>query len=129
MSLDVIFTDKAPRAIGPYSQGIRVGDMVFTSGQLPINPVSGELESEIKTATRQSLENVKHILESAGTSMDRVIKVTVFLQDMNDFAVMNEIYTDYFPRNPPARSVIQVARLPKDAIIEIEAVAFKAAKL
>jgi len=123
MSKKVIFTDKAPQAIGPYSQGIGIGDFVFTSGQLPINPLTGELEREIKKATQQSLENVKHILESAGTSLDKVIKVNVFLQDMKYFAVMNEIYATYFPQNPPARSVVQVAGLPKDAIIEIEAIA------
>ncbi len=123
MTRKVLHTDKAPQAIGPYSQGIQVGNLVFTSGQLPLNPESGELEGEIQKATRQSLENIKNILESAGTSMDKVVKVVIFLRDMNDFAAMNEAYGTYFPTNPPARSAVQVARLPKDAIIEIEAIA------
>jgi 2-iminobutanoate/2-iminopropanoate deaminase len=123
MTHNVLHTDKAPQAIGPYSQGIKAGNLVFTSGQLPINPSNGELESEIKKATQQSLENIKNILESAGTSMDKVIKVVIFLRDMNDFAAMNEAYAAYFSTNPPARSAVQVARLPKDAIIEIEAIA------
>jgi 2-iminobutanoate/2-iminopropanoate deaminase len=123
MTRKVLHTDKAPQAIGPYSQGIQVGNLVFTSGQLPLNPETGELEGEIQKATRQSLENIKNILESAGTSMDKVVKVVIFLRDMNDFAAMNEAYGSYFPANPPARSAVQVARLPKDAIIEIEAIA------
>lgn len=101
----------------------RAGDLVFTSGQLPVNPATGELINEIKAATRQSLENVKNILESAGTSMEKVVKIVIFLRDMNDFAAMNEVYATFFPANPPARSAVQVARLPKDAIIEIEAIA------
>lgn len=123
MTRKVLHTDKAPQAIGPYSQGIQAGTLIFTSGQLPLNPESGELEGEIQKATRQSLENIKNILESAGTSMDKVVKVVIFLRDMNDFAAMNEAYGTYFPSNPPARSAVQVARLPKDAIIEIEAIA------
>lgn len=123
MTLKVLHTDKAPQAIGPYSQGMQVGNLVFTSGQLPLNPETGELEGDIQKATRQSLENIKNILESAGTSMDKVVKVVIFLRDMNDFATMNEAYGTYFPTNPPARSAVQVARLPKDAIIEIEAIA------
>jgi 2-iminobutanoate/2-iminopropanoate deaminase len=118
-----IDTAKAPKAIGPYSQGVRLGKLVFTSGQLPINPETGELVNDIKEATRQSLENVKAILIDASASMNSIIKTTVFLRDMNDFAAMNEIYATFFPNNPPARSAIQVARLPKDAIIEIEAIA------
>ncbi|HZW82744.1 MAG TPA: RidA family protein [Candidatus Deferrimicrobium sp.] len=118
-----IDTAKAPKAIGPYSQGVRLGKLVFTSGQLPINPTTGELVNDIKEATKQSLENVKAILMAANASMDSIVKTTVFLRDMNDFAAMNEIYATYFPNNPPARSAIQVARLPKDAIIEIEAIA------
>lgn len=123
MSINVLHTDKAPAAIGPYSQGIKTGNLVFTSGQLPLNPVTGELEADIRKATHQSLENVRNILESAGTSMAKVVKVVVFLRDMNDFAAMNEIYGTFFTANPPARSAVQVARLPKDAIIEIEAIA------
>lgn len=123
MTLNVLQTDKAPQAIGPYSQGMKAGNLVFTSGQLPINPATGELENDIHAATRQSLENVKNILECAETSLEKVIKVVIFLRDMNDFAAMNETYGSYFPTNPPARSAVQVARLPKDAIIEIEAIA------
>lgn len=123
MSINVLHTDKAPAAIGPYSQGIKAGNLVFTSGQLPLNPLTGELETDIRKATHQSLENVKNILESAGTSLGKVVKVVVFLRDMNDFAAMNEIYGTFFTTNPPARSAVQVARLPKDAIIEIEAIA------
>lgn len=123
MSINVLHTDKAPAAIGPYSQGVKVGNLVFTSGQLPLNPATGELEDDIRNATQQSLENVKNILESAGSSMDKVVKVVVFLRDMNDFVAMNEVYGTFFTANPPARSAVQVARLPKDAIIEIEAIA------
>lgn len=124
MNKTVITTKNAPAAIGPYSQGIKAGNLVFTSGQLPINPSTGELITDIKAAARQSLENVKAILESAGTSMDNAVKVTVFLKDMNDFAAVNEIYSEYFKDNAPARSAIQIAKLPKDGVIEIEAIAF-----
>lgn len=123
MEKQYIDTKEALAAIGPYSQGIRAGNLVFTSGQLPINPETGELVSDIRKATKQSLENVKAILSAAGASMSDIIKVTVFLRDMNDFAAMNEIYADYFPANPPARSAVQVARLPKDAVVEIEVIA------
>ncbi len=116
-------TDKAPQAIGPYSQGTQAANFIFTSGQLPINPQTGELVGEIKSATKQSLENVKAILEAAGAKMSEIMKVTVFLRDMNDFTAMNEVYGQFFPEEPPARSAVQVARLPKDAIIEIEAIA------
>lgn len=124
MNKTVITTKNAPAAIGPYSQGIKTGNLVFTSGQLPINPSTGQLITDIKAAARQSLENVKAILESAGTSMDNAVKVTVFLKDMNDFAAVNEVYSEYFKDNAPARSAIQVAKLPKDGVIEIEAIAF-----
>jgi len=118
-----IATVKAPSAIGPYSQGIRVGNLVFVSGQLPINPGTGALVSDIKEATRQSLENVKAILLDVGASMDSVVKTTVFLRDMNDFMAMNEVYATYFLTSPPARVAVQIAKLPKDAIVEIEAIA------
>lgn len=125
MSKKVVSTEKAPAAIGPYSQGIRIGDKLFTSGQLPINPSTGELIGEIKAATGQSLENVKAILESEGFRMEDVIKTTVFLKDMDDFAAMNEVYATFFTSNPPARSAVQVAKLPKDAVVEIEVIASK----
>jgi len=123
MNKQTVSTPNAPAAIGPYSQGVKTGNLIFTSGQLPLNPQSGELVADIEGATKQSLDNVKAILESAGTSMDKIIKTVVFLRDMNDFAAMNAVYTTYFPTNPPARSAVQVARLPKDAILEIEAIA------
>ncbi|MGG7143484.1 RidA family protein [Clostridium nigeriense] len=123
MKKEIISTPNAPAAIGPYSQGIKIGDMVFTSGQIPVNPVTGEIATEIKAATRQSLENVKAILEEAGTSLDKVVKVVVFIKDMNDFAKVNEVYGEYFTENTPARSCVEVARLPKDCLVEIEAIA------
>ena len=123
MSKKVIATEKAPGAIGPYSQAMRIGNMIFTSGQIPLNPATGEMVTEIAAATKQSLENVKAILEVEGATMDNVIKTTVFLSDMNNFVAMNEVYATYFPQNPPARSAIEVARLPKDAIVEIVVIA------
>lgn len=124
MEKEVISTKNAPAAIGPYSQAIRVGNFVFTSGQVPINPENGELVSnDIKSAAKQSLENVKAVLEAAGTGLENVVKTTVFLKDMNDFAAVNEVYATYFTDKMPARSAVQVAKLPKDAMVEIEAVA------
>ena len=123
MSKKVIATEKAPGAIGPYSQAMRIGNMIFTSGQIPLNPATGEMVTEIAAATKQSLENVKAILEVEGATMDNVIKTTVFLSDMNNFVAMNEVYATYFPQNPPARSAVEVASLPKDAIVEIEVIA------
>ena len=121
---EVIKTEKAPAAIGPYSQGIRSGNLVFTSGQLPIDMSSGNLvQDDIKKATAASLENVKAILEASGADLSKVIKVVIFLKDMNDFVPMNEVYAQYFIDAQPARSCVQVARLPKDALIEIEAIA------
>ena len=125
MKKEVINTNNAPGAIGPYSQGIVVGDFVYTSGQIPINPATGVMETDIKLATKQSMENVKAILEAAGTSLENVVKTSIFLKDLNDFAVVNEVYGTYFNENPPARSCVQVAKLPKDAVIEIEAIATK----
>lgn len=118
-----INTDKAPAAIGPYAQGMQYGNTIYTSGQLPINMQTGELESEIKQATKASLDNVSAVLACGGASMSDVLKVTIFLKDLADFVAMNEVYTTYFPSNPPARSCVQVAKLPKDAVIEIEAIA------
>ena len=123
MSKKVIATEKAPGAIGPYSQAMRIGNMIFTSGQIPLNPATGEMVTEIAAATKQSLENVKAILEVEGATMENVIKTTVFLSDMNNFVAMNEVYATYFPQNPPARSAVEVARLPKDAVVEIEVIA------
>ncbi|MFR3910380.1 MAG: RidA family protein [Clostridium paraputrificum] len=123
MNKEVIFTEKAPKAIGPYSQAQKVGDLLFTSGQIPLNPSTGELVTEIKAATKQSLENVKAILEAAGTSLENVVKTVVYIKDMNDFGEVNEVYGGYFKENAPARSCVEVARLPKDALVEIEAIA------
>lgn len=123
MNREVINSSKAPAAIGPYAHGNKVGNMVYTSGQLPLNPETKELITEIKAATRQSLENVKVILEEAGTTMSNVIKATVFVKDLGQFADVNEVYSEYFGTNPPARSCVQVAKLPMDAVIEIEVIA------
>ncbi|EOU1756750.1 RidA family protein [Clostridium perfringens] len=119
----IINTEHAPAAIGPYSQGVIVGDLIYTSGQLSLNPETKVLETEIKAATKQSLENCKAILENAGSSIDKVFKTTVFVKDLNDFAAVNEVYGTYFNENPPARSCVQVAKLPMDAQIEIEVIA------
>ncbi|MBM6924848.1 RidA family protein, partial [Pseudoflavonifractor phocaeensis] len=114
----IVNTDKAPAAIGPYSQTIEVNGMVFTSGQLPLNPATGAFPEGIAEQTRQSLTNVKAILEQAGLTMDSVVKTTVFLSDMNNFGAMNEVYATFFSEgNFPARSAVEVARLPKDALV------------
>jgi len=122
---NIIATEKAPAAIGPYSQGVGNGQIVITSGQLPIDPATGAFAGEdIASQTRQSLMNVADVLEKAGLTMDNVIKTTVFLKDMNDFAGMNQVYSEFFSEgNYPARSAVEVARLPKDALVEIEAIA------
>ena len=125
MSVTAVSTPKAPAAIGPYSQGIDTGSLVFTSGQLPLDPVSGAMPADPAAQARQSLENVKAVLEAGGSGMDRVIKVTIFLQDMNHFGAVNEVYTSFFKGTLPARSCVQVARLPKDALVEIEAIGSK----
>ncbi|MDR2842227.1 MAG: RidA family protein [Spirochaetaceae bacterium] len=120
----IISTDKAPGAIGPYSQGVSAEHIVWTSGQLPIDMQSGNLETaDIKKATKYSLENCKSILEAQGASLDDVIKTTVFMKDLSEFTAMNEVYAEYFKTNPPARSCVQVAALPKNAGIEIECIA------
>jgi 2-iminobutanoate/2-iminopropanoate deaminase len=122
----VISTDKAPKAIGPYSQGIKAdcGKMIFTAGQLGVLPETGNfVEGDIKAQTRQAVENLKAILAAEGAGLQHVVKTTVFLKDMNDFAAMNQVYATYFATDPPARSAVQVARLPKDGLVEIEAVA------
>jgi len=120
----VVATKKAPAAIGPYSQGIITGNLIFISGQTPINPETGELvEHRIEIQTRRSLLNIKAILEEAGSGMEKIVKTTVFLSDMANFAKMNEIYKEFFYDDFPARSTIQAARLPMDAMVEIEAIA------
>ncbi|MCI6720546.1 MAG: RidA family protein [Butyricicoccus sp.] len=120
----VISTEHAPAAIGPYAQAVAANGMVYTSGQLPIDPATGAFPEGIAAQTRQSLTNVKAILAEAGVGMDRVVKTTVFLSDMNNFAAMNEVYAEFFSEGGyPARSAVEVARLPKDALVEIEVVA------
>ena len=116
-------TDKAPAAIGPYSQAIVSGSFVFCSGQLPIDPATGNLATGVAAQTRQSLQNMKSFLESAGSGMDAIVKTIVFLKDMESFGEMNATYAEYFDNTPPARSTIEVARLPRDAMVEIEATA------
>lgn len=118
-----IVTEKAPAAIGPYSQGIRAGGMVFVSGQIPVSSATGELLTDIAAAIRQSLSNLSAVLQAAGCSMDQVVKTTVFLSDLKNFTAMNEVYSEFFTVNPPARSTVEVAGLPKGAVVEIEAIA------
>jgi len=120
---EVIFTDKAPEAIGPYSQAIRIGDFLFTSGQIPIDPHTGNIiTGDIQRETIQVLENLKAVVEEAGATLDNVVKTTVFIKDMNQFALINEAYSRFFSERPPARSCVEVARLPKDVNVEIEAI-------
>ncbi len=123
MKIEEINTPKSPAAIGPYSQAVKIGDLIFTSGQIPFTE-KGELVGDgIREQTRQSLENIKNILEEAGSGMDKVIKCTVFIKNMNEFTYINEVYQEFFKEPYPARSTIEVARLPKDVKVEIEAIA------
>ena len=123
---EIIATEAAPQAIGPYSQAIQIGDFVFTSGQIPIDPQTGKfVEGGIAEQTEQVLRNLAEVLRAAGTSLGAVVKTTVFLADMDDFAAMNEVYARYFSNEPPARSTVQAARLPRDARVEIDAIAVK----
>ncbi len=120
---EVISTDKGPKAIGPYSQAIKADGFIFLSGQIPFDPATSQIiEGDVATQTARVLDNVKAIAEAAGSSLDRAVKATVFLKDMNDFAAMNEVYGKYFSANPPARSTVEVARLPRDVRVEIELV-------
>ncbi len=121
--MQYIHTDKAPAAIGPYSQAIKVGDMVFTSGQIALTPEGEFLDGSVEVQAKQVLKNLSEVLKEAGSSMDRVVKTTIFLADMNDFAAINEIYAQAFGDHKPARSTVAVKTLPKNALIEIEAVA------
>lgn len=124
MSRTVISTKNAPAAIGPYSQAIKANGFVFTSGQIALSPATGKIESnDIEGQTKQVMENLAEVLKAAGTGFDKVVKTTIFLSDMNEFAKVNEIYAKYFTKDPPARSTVQVARLPKDAKVEIEMIA------
>ena len=124
MGKRVIHTDKAPKAIGPYSQAIQAGNFLFLSGQIPLDPKTGELlKGDIRKQTRQVLENIKGVLESQGLGMENVVKATLFLKELANFNQVNEVYATYFPSSPPARSTVEVAKLPRDADIEIEAIA------
>ncbi|RJP51470.1 MAG: RidA family protein [Anaerolineaceae bacterium] len=124
MKKEIISTPKAPKAIGPYSQAIRVGDFLFCAGQTGLDPATMELVAGgVEAQARQVLTNLKHVIEAAGSGMDRVVKTTVFLTDMANFAAMNAVYAEFFPENPPARSTIAVAGLPKSGLVEIEAIA------
>jgi len=121
---DIINTDGAPRAIGPYSQAVRAGDLVFASGQIPIDPATGEfVAGGVAEQTEQVLRNLTAVFESAGVGLNQVVKTTVFLADMDDFTAMNEVYGRFFGAEPPARATVQAARLPRDARVEIEAIA------
>lgn len=123
--MSVIATPNAPAAIGPYSQGIDTGSLVFSSGQLPIDPSNGTMPADPAGQARQSMENVKAVLEAAGSSLAKAVKITIFLQNMEHFSAVNDVYAGYFSGAFPARSCVQVARLPKDALVEIEAIAVK----
>jgi 2-iminobutanoate/2-iminopropanoate deaminase len=119
-----VHSDRAPAAIGPYSQAVRVGDLLFTSGSIPLRPDGALVEGDVRVQTEQVLENLKAVLEAAGTTLAHAVKCTCFLADMGDFAAMNEVYARYFGEAPPARSTVEVARLPRDVRIEIECVAW-----
>jgi 2-iminobutanoate/2-iminopropanoate deaminase len=122
--MDIIITDRAPAAIGPYSQAIRAGDLIFASGQIPIDPATGEfVAGGVLEQTEQVLRNLTAVFEAAGVALNQVVKTTVFLADMDDFTAMNEVYGRFFSEQPPARATVQAARLPRDARVEIEAIA------
>jgi len=125
MERKVVSTADAPQAIGPYSQAIAIGDLVFCSGQIPLTPQGIVVEGDITTQTRQVLTNLKYVLGSASSSLGQVVKTTVFLADLGEFKAMNDVYTEFFPDAPPARSTVQVARLPRDVRVEIEAIAVR----
>ena len=123
--MNVISTDKAPAAIGPYSQAIEVNGMVYTSGQIPVNPATGEIPEGVEAQAKQAFSNIAALLAEAGSSIEKVVKTTVFIKNMEDFGKINAIYADYFTGTFPARSSVEVARLPKDVLLEIEAIAIK----
>lgn len=123
--MKAIKTNKAPEALGPYSQAIEVDGYIFTSGQIPADPATGDLKTDIKEATKQSMENIKAILEEAGSSLDKVLKTTIYLTNMKAFGDVNEVYGTYFTDHKPARSCVEVLSLPKGSLIEIEAIAKK----
>jgi 2-iminobutanoate/2-iminopropanoate deaminase len=121
---EIVATEHGPKAIGPYSQAVKANGFVFTAGQVALDPATGAMVgTEIKAQTERVLENLKGIVEASGSSLHKVVKTTVFLKDMNDFAAMNEVYARYFPMAPPGRATVEVSRLPKDALVEIEVIA------
>ena len=122
--IETVATEKAPKALGPYSQALKTAGLVFCSGQIPINPATNAIEdSTIEDQTRQAIENLKNVLETAGSSLSKVVKTTVFIKDMNDFSALNGVYAEMFGETKPARSCVEVARLPKDVKVEIECIA------
>ena len=122
--MEIIATEKAPAALGPYSQAIRANGMIYCSGQIPINPATGAIEAQtIEEQTTQAITNLKNVLEKAGSSLAKVVKTTVFIKNMNDFATLNKVYAELFGGTKPARSCVEVARLPKDVLVEIECIA------
>ncbi|MDQ0507678.1 Enamine/imine deaminase [Aedoeadaptatus ivorii] len=121
--MNITQTDKAPAAIGPYSQAVVSDSVVYTSGQIPVDPATGELKTDIKEATHQSLTNLKNLLEASGSSLENTLKVNIFITDMDQFGAINEVYAEYFSTHKPARSCVAVKTLPKNAVIEIEAIA------
>lgn len=126
MKRTIVSTDKAPAAVGPYSQGVVVGDLVFTAGQIALDPQTGDLVGEdVSAQTRRVIENLAAVLSAAGSSLDKVVKTTVFLTSMDNFAAMNSVYAEFFASNPPARSTVQVGALPKGSLVEIEAIAVR----
>jgi 2-iminobutanoate/2-iminopropanoate deaminase len=125
MDRTVIKTNTSPQAIGPYSQAVVAGDLVFCSGQIPLTPDGQPVEGDITVQTRQVLSNLRALLEASGSSLERVVKTTVFLADMNEFAAMNAVYGEFFTNAPPSRSTVQVARLPRDVKVEVEAIALR----
>ena len=123
MVREIVSTEGAPGALGPYSQAVKADGWVFCSGQIPVDPATGEIEEGIKAQTGRCLKNLSAVLEAAGATLADVVKVTVFLKDMNQFTDLNEVYGQYFPEDPPARACVEVARLPKDVLVEIELIA------
>jgi len=124
MKKTVISTNSAPEAIGAYSQAIKAGNIIFISGQIPLIPETGKIiQGDIKSQTRQILENINNILKATGTSLEKVVKTTIFMKDLNNYSAINSIYHEFFPHEPPARAAVEVSRLPKDAEVEIEAIA------
>jgi len=123
MQKEIVYTPEVLKPVGPYSQAVRAGNFLFCSGQLPLRPEDGSMPEGVEAQTRQALLSLKTLLQAGGATLESVVKTTVFLKDMNDFAAMNAVYAEYFTQHPPARSAVQAARLPKDVLVEIEAIA------